>query len=399
MPYVRQLPSGLWRVQYRDQEGKRQGASFETRKEALTWGKQREVDVALGRHEDPHVGRIPIREWEKKWWSARVVAETTRAANRIRLDKYVIPRWGDVMLDEVSHMDVQAWIRELELSGAIGGDSIRNCHSLLCMILESALREGKIKANLARGVSLPPKGIGREVYLTGEQVEGLVSWFDAQGRDVDGTIVMVAVYLGLRWGEIAGLARQQVSMLRKTVEVRDVVEEIGASRVLRAYPKGKNRRIIPIAEPLLLRLAEHQRLHPCDADGQLLFRRDDVDVADEGKGYGPRPESLSRAWARQFAKAVAAVDGVPARTAPHDLRHTFASWLVEDGVSLRTVQYLMGHASITTTERYSHLAPDVHDRTLEALERRSRESVRKSARRATGSNGVQPRRPGDSPRA
>lgn len=379
MAYVRRLPSGLYRVQYRDAGGRRFGASFEDKREAVAWGKAREHEVYRGTHRDPAIGRIPLREWETRWWSARVVAETTRAANRIRLDKYVLPRWGDVMLDEITHMDVQGWIRELQVGG-LGGDSIRNCHSLLCMILESALREGKITANLARGVALPPKGIGREVYLTHDMVDGVVRWFDRQGQDQDGTIVMTAAYLGLRWGELAGLSRQRVSMLRKQVEVRDVVEEIGGSRVLREYPKGKKRRTLPIPEPLLERLAEHQRFHPTAGDGQLLFRRDGVD---EGRGYGPRPEALSRAWAETWKAAAAKVKGMPKSATPHDLRHTFASWLVADGVSMRTVQHLMGHASITTTERYSHLAPDVHDRVLEALERRSRESQRESQRTGT----------------
>ena len=48
-------------------------------------------------------------------------------------------------------------------------------------------------------------------------------------------------------------------------------------------------------------------------------------------------------------------DEAPQRLTPHSLRHTFASWLAIAGVSLRRIQELLGHKSITTTERYSHL--------------------------------------------
>ncbi len=58
----------------------------------------------------------------------------------------------------------------------------------------------------------------------------------------------------------------------------------------------------------------------------------------------------------------------PDRVVFHTLRHSYASWLVKSGVSLYTVQELLGHASITMTQRYSHLAPDTLQAAIQKLE-------------------------------
>ncbi|WP_342743168.1 tyrosine-type recombinase/integrase [Saccharopolyspora shandongensis] len=52
---------------------------------------------------------------------------------------------------------------------------------------------------------------------------------------------------------------------------------------------------------------------------------------------------------------------------PHDLRHTYASWLVQDGVSIKTLSVLLGHASVATTERYAHLADTQWDQVRAVL--------------------------------
>src|SRR5690606_22929175 len=58
------------------------------------------------------------------------------------------------------------------------------------------------------------------------------------------------------------------------------------------------------------------------------------------------------------------------RYPPRVMRHTAASWLVQDGVPLYDVQHLLGHESPATTQRYAHLAPDAHDKVIESWNRR-----------------------------
>lgn len=368
MPYVRQLPSGLYRCQYRDALGQRLGASFVHERDAYAWGYAREAEVRRGTHRDPADGQMLLREWETKWWEARVTEESTRASDRSRIEIHILPRWGDSQLDAIEHLDVQGWVRQLQRQG-LAGDTVRRCHGLLSSMLDAAVTARRIPANLARGVTLPPKGVGREVFLSEDEVEAVVADFDRRGEHQNGTITLVLAYTGLRWGELAGLQARRVHMLRRQLEVREVLAEVGQRRWLKEYPKGKKRRSLPLADVVLERLAEHQRLQPT-GPRELLFRRPVKPWYFQEPGH--LPQSLPRSWSKTWARAVRRQPDMPQDATPHDLRHTYASWLVADGVPIRTLQHLMGHESITTTERYAHLDPRADERALEALNRRSR---------------------------
>jgi len=130
----------------------------------------------------------------------------------------------------------------------------------------------------------------------------------------------------------------------------EVLQELkGAKFVIKSYPKSKARRTIPLSADLVDVLARHLR--------DYLAGRDDLVFP-----------GLSRfTWARAHLHPAMDRAGIP-RARVHDLRHSFASMLVQGGVSLYEVQRVLGHSSIETTQRYAHLAPDEYNNVLAALE-------------------------------
>lgn len=109
--------------------------------------------------------------------------------------------------------------------------------------------------------------------------------------------------------------------------------------------KGDKRRIVPIGQISLEHLRAHLEAHPHLTQQAFLFS-------------GPSGKPLSRVGYWKIVKRYALGAGLPANFHPHSLRHSFASHLLAGGADLRSVQLLLGHVSIATTEIYTHLSPN-----------------------------------------
>jgi integrase len=157
--------------------------------------------------------------------------------------------------------------------------------------------------------------------------------------------------VGLRPGEIYGLHGHRVSWLRGRIEVIDVMTRHG----LREWPKSKrSHRVIPVPERILEGMSVLMAGRPRDG---LVF------TAPMG---GPVTDGHFRDRVWYPAVAAAGIRRFP----PRVMRHTAASWLVQDGVPLLDVQALLGHEDYATTQRYAHLAPDAHGKVIESWARR-----------------------------
>ena len=166
------------------------------------------------------------------------------------------------------------------------------------------------------------------------------------------TLIELGMTIGLRPGELFGLHGHRVDWLRGRVEVVDVMTRHG----LRAYPKSRrSHRVVPVPGPMIEDMAG------------LMAGRSRDDLVFTGSDGGPVDD---RNFARRIWFPAVEAAGVR-RFPPRVMRHTAASWLVQDGVPLYDVQALLGHESFATTQRYAHLAPGAHDKIIESWSRRA----------------------------
>jgi len=159
--------------------------------------------------------------------------------------------------------------------------------------------------------------------------------------------VELALYVGLRPGELHGLRKVAIDTYMWQINVSGVATRKG----WRPYAKTKkSHRAVPIPKHLRPRVADHIAGL---ADDDLVFANP------EGRSWDDREYAT-----RVFGPAVQRA-GVREGT-PYDMRHTAASWLVQRGVDLLRVQELLGHEKYSTTRRYAHLQPKAFDAVLDA---------------------------------
>ena len=174
-----------------------------------------------------------------------------------------------------------------------------------------------------------PKALSRRHV---ERMLEIAAEGDLGVRDL--TILHVLYATGCRVGEVVGL------------RTTSLVEE---HRLLRAFGKGNKERLVPIADVALARLLQYRdEVRP---RLRQRARRDPGDVLFLSRTGRP----LDRGRVYQIVRAAAARAGVEVACSPHALRHSFATHLVAGGADLRSVQEMLGHASLQTTQVYTHV--------------------------------------------
>lgn len=170
--------------------------------------------------------------------------------------------------------------------------------------------------------------------ITEPQVEALLAAPDAETAlgERDRTMLEVLYATGLRVSELVGLRVVEVSL---------------ADGVVRVVGKGSKERLVPLGEQARDWLERHLR----QGRRALLAGRDADAVFVTARGA---PMSRQMFW--KLIRRHAVVAGIRGALSPHTLRHAFATHLLDHGADLRVVQMLLGHADISTTQIYTHVA-------------------------------------------
>ncbi len=197
-----------------------------------------------------------------------------------------------------------------------------------------ACREGRLAANPAAGVRTPKQEKTLPRHLRPGEVEDLMESPDDDGPLArrDRALLELLYATGLRVGELVSLDWGDIDL---------------TGRVLRVLGKGGKERMVPFGGPAAAALAAW-------LEDWGTLRRPGAHSA-EPVFLNHRGGRLSDRSVRRILDRATAAAGVPAGVHPHTLRHTFATHLLEQGADLRTIQELLGHSSLATTQRYTHV--------------------------------------------
>jgi integrase len=150
---------------------------------------------------DPARGKITMSAFADKWLATQGhLKPSTYARYDGIVSKHIKPKWGNVPLAKITHEDVAEWISSIRLAPA----SIAYIHRVFSLILELAVRSGRIPRNPAHGVRLPKTGKSEKRFLTRDEVFRLA---DAAAEypipeigEQYRLLVLVLAFCGLRWG-------------------------------------------------------------------------------------------------------------------------------------------------------------------------------------------------------
>lgn len=284
--------------------GKDPRAEEKARKKVLT------LDVFFQEHYLPHA-KVHNRGWKKK---------------SQMYDLQIKESFGNKRMDQIKRHEISSWHVSLREDGLSPTYSDRFL-ALLRNILNKAVEYEMLDKNPASGVKLFNLDNSRTYRLNSNEVSRLVATLNSYKNRPVCLIALFALSTGMRIGEIL-----------KT-QWSDINKEDRLLLVPASNAKTKKSRSIPLNDSAI------SVLDQLDTEGKFdhvfINRR-------SGKPY----TTISRQW----VKVREAAELPHLRI--HDLRHQFASLLVNEGVSLYTVKSLLGHSQISTTEKYSHLAND-----------------------------------------
>jgi integrase len=354
-----------YEVRLRGVDGRERSRTFRTRKEAERYERGQQTDLDQGEWVDPRNGRVTLGRWAAEWQRTVVhLRPTTQRIYDANLRNHILPDLGHVPLAKLTPSMLRGWLAGLTTKKGGHGrplslGSVAQVYRTLNRVLAAAVDNESLGRNPLRGVKPPRVAPEPMRFLSHDEVATLAETIDPRYR----ALVLVAAYSGLRAGELIGLRRNQVDLLRRTITVVEQVQYIGG-RMLASVPKSSaGRRQVAVPGLVVSALEEHLDRYSEPASDGLVF------PAPEG-GYLRLENFRKRAW----NPAIAAAGVAPLRV--HDLRHTCASLAIAAGADVKVLQRMMGHVSAALTlDRYGHLMPgqahSVADR-LDEMARRAR---------------------------
>jgi tyrosine recombinase XerC len=238
-------------------------------------------------------------------------------------------------IEDVDHLTIRSYLANLQERHLARSTVVRRLSSLRSFY-KYLCRHGYLDTDPTSALSSPKIQRRLPEFLEISEVELLLSAPDR--NDIiglrDQAILELLYTTGMRVSELLSLNLPDIDMVNAIVKVRG---------------KGKKERIIPIGGPAMSALNEYIKRHSelaGDKSIQAIFLSERGNRIPDSKSIGRR--------ITKYAQSV----GIKKKITPHTFRHTFATHLLNAGADLRSVQELLGHTNLSTTQIYTHVTAD-----------------------------------------
>ena len=333
---------------YKNVLGKTQAEVKEKLKKAISDSQQLDMTRAKS---------YTVQTWIKLWYEVYAeprLREKTKDYYLNYIDKHIIPSIGNVPLDKLTTIQIQKFYNDLQKNGRVQrykhiepkdkGLSVRvvhGIHTLLNNCLEQAVAERLILVNPARGCKLPRMEKKEMKVLPQEKISPYLMEADKRG-------LLAAYYLelttGLRRGELLALLWTDLDVENRTISVTKQVNRIKGKLVV-SQPKTQNSiRTLAIPQQAVDLLIEEHKKHP---GNPYMFPSPKTGTMYDPDSFRHTHDKILKAIGAEHIRF-------------HDLRHTFATLSLKNGVDVKTLSSALGHYSAGfTLSTYTHATADM----------------------------------------
>lgn len=363
--HIRRRGKNSWELKFdvgRDPKtGKRQIRyhSFKgTKREAQAELTRLTASVLTNAYVDPSKLTVAdyVRARVDQWEASGDITPKTAERYRELLANQIEPHIGALFVQKLRAPDIEAWHSTLRKSGrkdgkgGVSSQTIRQAHRVLGKALREAVGHDLVVKNVAAVEGAPKVSDDEMVILTPDQLDDLpanLAGYKLRPRAI------VAVYTGMRRGELLALRWPNVDLDGKVIKVREAIEETRAGLRFKTPKTKRGVRDITLPDIVVETLRDHRKVQ-LEIRLALGLGRIDTDTlvfpARPDSNEPIAPSTFTNDW-RDVADAIGLV-GVPL----HALRHTHASQLIDAGVDVVTISKRLGHASPAITLKvYAHL--------------------------------------------
>ena len=289
---------------------------------------------------------MPFGEWIDFWYqyfSSPKLRPTTQATYENRIYGHIIPSIGKIPISKLTQNDLQQFYAKLKRTGrkvnvelkgtGVSDRMVRSCHALCRSSLEKAVEEGLITRNPSIGCKLPPKKNGEMKVLTQNEIVRLLNQAYDEGYY---ELFLLELTTGLRRGEILGLKWRDLNLETGELNIKRQLTTKGIS-----VPKTKSSIRTILLPPDMLELIREMK---------KTAKYDWIFPSPVKEGEPRNPTAITKRFRIMLERAHCK------HVRFHDLRHTFATMALENGMDVKTLSAMIGHVSSETTLNiYSHV--------------------------------------------
>ncbi len=347
MPAYKDADRGTWYVQfyYEDWTGtrrKKKKRGFSRKKDAEAWEEEflrtsaRTCDMSFRSMVELYLADMEPR-----------LRENTMRSKKYILEGNILPFFGNLPLNKITPNHVRRWQAEL-MKSAKAQTYIKTIYNQLSAVFNYAVRYYHLPENPARVAgSIGKKNAGAMKFWTAEEFNRFIVCVPKLPARVG---LSVLFWTGLRIGELLALGWDDIDLEARTLSVTKSFQMIDGREVITEPKTPKSVRTLPLPPKLSDEIRKYQAaLYEPDTDGRLF----------------PYTKSF---FHQQMEKGCAAAGMEKIRL--HDLRHSHASLLINNGVPILLVSERLGHEDVQTTLRtYGHLYPSTTDAAVDMLDK------------------------------